>query len=135
MFAHFLANHLLVEDDLALGNLTSELLASVGYRVLQPQSTDEALQIALHGREPIHLLLTDVIMPKMNGVELWSRIKEANPKMRVIFISGYAGETLAQQIALVPDLALLEKPVSRDLLLKRVHEVLHNGDLPKQSCA
>jgi PAS domain S-box-containing protein len=116
---------LLVEDDYSLRNLTSGILMSAGYKVLEAQSPEKALQMIKDSSAPIHLLLTDVIMPNMNGVELWQQAKELKPGMKVMFISGYAGDILARQIILVPNLVLLEKPFSRGSLLTKVHEVLH----------
>jgi CheY-like chemotaxis protein len=118
---------LLVEDDFSLRNLTLGILMSAGYKVLEAQSPETALQTIKDSNAPIHLLLTDVIMPNMNGVELWQQAKDLKPGMKVMFISGYAGDILARQIALVPNLVLLEKPFSRGSLLTKVHEVLHES--------
>ena len=78
-------------------------------------------------REPIHLLLTDVIMPRMNGVELSKRLRATRPHLKVIFASGYGGEELARQLSIAPDAVLLEKPFSKDTLLTKIRAVLRES--------
>jgi len=116
---------LLVEDEQALKSLTKEMLQSGGYRVLAADDPESALGILIEKKEHIDLLLTDVIMPGMSGAELSRRGRQAVPALKVIFMSGYAGDVLDRQIAPVPDLVLIEKPFSRLSLLSRVHNVMH----------
>ena len=116
---------LLVEDELALKNLTKKMLESGGYHVLETDNPESALRILTEKKEPVDLLLTDVIMPGMSGAELSRRGREAVPALKVIFMSGYAGDLLDRQIAPIPDLVLVEKPFSRLSLLSRVHNVIH----------
>jgi PAS domain S-box-containing protein len=116
---------LLVEDELSLKSLTKKMLESGGYRVLETDKPESALRIVTEKKEHIDLLLTDVIMPGMSGAELSRRGREAVPALKVIFMSGYAGDLLDRQIAPIPDLVLVEKPFSRLALLSRVHSVIH----------
>jgi two-component system cell cycle sensor histidine kinase/response regulator CckA len=120
---------LLVEDEAALREVTAFTLQSAGYTVVEADSPAKAIQIVATHREPIHLLLTDVIMPHMNGVELSKRLQASRPNLKVVFASGYGGDELARQISVAPDVVLLEKPFSKHALLKKVHAVLH------ESCA
>jgi two-component system cell cycle sensor histidine kinase/response regulator CckA len=116
---------LLVEDETALRQVTASALQSAGYTVVEADSAAEAIQLVETHRGPIHLLLTDVIMPHMNGVELSKRLKASRPHLKVIFASGYGGDELARQVEVAPDAVLLEKPFSRDALLTVVRAVLH----------
>ena len=118
---------LLVEDETALREVTAFTLQSAGYRVFEADSPAKAIQFVENHREPIHLLLTDVIMPHMNGVELSKRLKAYRPELKIIFASGYGGEELAMQISIAPDAVLLEKPFSKDALLTKVRDVLHES--------
>jgi two-component system cell cycle sensor histidine kinase/response regulator CckA len=119
---------LLVEDDEGLRGLTLELLRSAGYKVLEAGTPDKAIEIARNVHAPIHLLLTDVVMPKKSGPELSLGLKALLPDLKVIFMSGYAGDALTKQTLLVPDLVLIEKPFSRASLLTTVYRVLRQND-------
>jgi signal transduction histidine kinase/CheY-like chemotaxis protein len=115
---------LLVEDDPGVRDLACEILAHAGYRVRTARSGVEALD-ALDGDDsPVDLLLTDVIMPSMNGAELSRRLRVRRPALRVLFMSGYTDDVLGRQGTLAPGTDLLPKPFSRDDLLRKVREVL-----------
>ncbi len=116
---------LLVEDEPSLRAVTAAALESVGYRVLQARDAAEAIRLLEESREPIHLVVTDVIMPGMSGVELSKRIKLRKPELKVMFISGYGGEHFAEQMSEMPDAVLVEKPFPRVVLVNTVREVLH----------
>jgi two-component system cell cycle sensor histidine kinase/response regulator CckA len=118
---------LLVEDETALREVTAFTLQSAGYRVFEADSPAKAIQFVETHRDPIHLLLTDVIMPHMNGVELSKRLKASRPELKVIFASGYGGDELARQISIASDAVLLEKPFSKDALLSKIRAVLHGS--------
>jgi hypothetical protein len=115
---------LVVEDEAALREVTSRILTRNGYRVLTASGGPEALKAAENTTEPIHLLLTDVIMPHMLGTELAAKMQEARPAARVLYMSGYAQPILASQGTLAPGLTLVEKPFSEATLLEQVREVL-----------
>jgi two-component system cell cycle sensor histidine kinase/response regulator CckA len=114
----------LVEDEPNLRGVTVVALQSAGYTVLAAETPAKAIQLVEAYREPVHLLLTDVIMPGMNGVELSKRLKALRPDLKVIFISGYGGEELARQMSEKPDAVLVEKPFSKVALLMKIREVL-----------
>jgi two-component system cell cycle sensor histidine kinase/response regulator CckA len=116
---------LLVEDEHIIRNITMSSLQSAGYTVLEADKPLRAIQIVESYAQPIHLLLTDVIMPEMSGVKLSKRLKSMRPDLKVVFISGYGGDELAKQMSLEPDAVLIEKPFSRKTLLARIHAVLH----------
>ncbi len=117
---------LIVEDDASLREVTCEFLKSSGYTVLETGSPDEALCTVEHHEGPIDLLLTDMIMPKMNGRELAARLSAARPGMKILYVSGYADGIVRDdaQRALEPGLAFLQKPYTRYALTRKVHEIL-----------
>jgi two-component system, cell cycle sensor histidine kinase and response regulator CckA len=118
---------LLVEDEEALRELTRDLLTESGYVVLEAQRPDEAVQIAKQHSAPIQLLLTDMIMPGMNGRELAERLSTFRPEIKVVYMSGYTGFTHSG----LQDLEglLLAKPFTRDALLRKIHAVLDRNVL------
>jgi hypothetical protein len=115
---------LVVEDEEALREVTRRILTRNGYHVLTAAGGPEALKIAEHGNEEIHLLLTDVIMPHMLGKELATAICDLYPATRVLYMSGYAQPVLASQGSLDPGVTLVEKPFTEPGLLDRIRAVL-----------
>jgi PAS domain S-box-containing protein len=115
---------LLVEDDPSLRTLAREILTVQGYTVIEAASPVEAIRMHEGHKESIHLLLTDVVMPEMNGPQLAARLKAARPGMEVLFMSGYTGAALAQQGGAEFGGAFLPKPFTPDGLSRRVREVL-----------
>ena len=115
---------LVVEDEEALCEVTRRILARNGYHVLTAASGPEALKIAEHTTQDIHLLLTDVIMPRMLGKELAGKMGALLPHTRVLYMSGYAQPVLASQGTLDPGVILVEKPFTEPTLLARVRDVL-----------
>jgi len=113
---------LLVEDEEAVRALVREILSRLGYRVLVASDGIEALAVSRGFAEPIHLLLTDVIMPGMDGRELAERMMVARPDTRILFMSGYAEPP-------IPDDVLLEKPVTPDALARKVADLLRQPAL------
>jgi len=116
---------LLVEDDRRVRDVTLRILAGAGYRVLPATSPAEALELlGEHGAEPIHLLLTDVVLPGMSGPQLAREVLARSPKTRVLFQSGYSDAALAHHGALDGGAPLLHKPFTSKALTQRVREVL-----------
>jgi two-component system cell cycle sensor histidine kinase/response regulator CckA len=113
---------LLVEDEEPLRELTRSLLADSGYTVLSAEQPADAIEMAREYKGPIHLLLTDVVMPGMSGLALARKLGPARPDMRVVYMSGYTGFTHPELFD--SDATVLFKPVPRDSLLRKVHEVL-----------
>jgi len=113
---------LLVEDNEDLRELTSSLLTAGGYRVLEAETPDEALQNARSHAGPIHLLLTDVVMPGINGRELADQLTSLRPELKVIYMSGYTGFT--HRGIVDSEAVLLQKPIARETLLRKIRGVL-----------
>jgi len=115
---------LLVEDGDAVRNVTSQQLERVGYKVLSAGSGTEALDLALKLDQPPHLLLTDVMMPGMNGTELAEKLRAHNPEMPVIFMSGYTERLVLRRASLPGSSVSLRKPFSFKELLSCVRTKL-----------
>jgi signal transduction histidine kinase len=115
---------LLAEDERLVRVLAQKVLERAGYRVLVATGGTEALALAEHHDGPIHLLLTDVVMPEMNGRELARRLAALRPGVRVLYMSGYADEAVAQHGVLDPGTAFLQKPFTPEGLAKKVRGVL-----------
>jgi two-component system cell cycle sensor histidine kinase/response regulator CckA len=115
---------LLVEDAEPLRALAREFLQHAGYNVLEAAKGNDALQIARDFAGPIHLLLTDVVMPGIGGKDLADKLAALRPEVKVLFMSGYPNDAITQSGALVSGAALLEKPFSRELLWLKVRHVL-----------
>ncbi len=115
---------LLVEDNLALRRLTARMLGRHGYEVLEAQDGHAALRLARAHPGPIHLLVTDVVMPKMNGPMVAERLTVIRPDTRVMFMSGYADSTSTHLRLIQPGVTLLDKPFSEDDLVMAVRTVL-----------
>ncbi|MCB4757561.1 MAG: response regulator, partial [Elusimicrobia bacterium] len=108
---------LVVEDEDGVRRLVRKILHQQGYNVLEAHHGMEALLIYEQCKEPIHLLLTDTIMPQMNGHELAERLNSLQPGIKIIYISGYTDRAIV-------DVDFLEKPFSPEALAKKVREVL-----------
>ena len=119
---------LVVEDEPAMREVTRRILDRSGYNVVAAASGHEALDILASQLEHIDVLLTDVIMPRMQGKELADKIRILQPAARVVFMSGYTQGLLGAQGVLQPGVHLIEKPFSERTLLTKLHEVLsaHN---------
>jgi two-component system, cell cycle sensor histidine kinase and response regulator CckA len=117
---------LVVEDDEAVRAFVRAVLEGQGYRVLVAASPDEAISLVARREEPIHLLLTDVVMPGMNGVDLARRIEEIVPGLKVLFVSGYTENTIVHHGVLDPGVSFLAKPFSPGALAERVHRELES---------
>ncbi len=118
---------LLVEDEPEVRRLVEKLLRLKGYRVLSAGSPADAVATAKRHDDAIHLLLTDVIMPGMNGRELARLLAAGRPAMRVLYMSGYADAAMNQHGILPPGTAFLSKPFTPELLARKIREVLDGG--------
>ncbi|MGE4403029.1 MAG: PAS domain S-box protein [Desulfobulbus sp.] len=115
---------LLVEDDPGILELGRTMLTSLGYQVLSSIAPMQALEEAKHCKESIDLLLTDVIMPKMNGTRLAQELLRIRPEMRVLYMSGYTADTIGQHGVLHQEIHFLQKPFDLKTLSTKIREVL-----------
>ncbi len=115
---------LLVEDEPMVRSITRVALQTEGYTILEVGHGDEALALAAQRERPIDLLLTDLVMPGMNGRELAERLKGLWPAVKVLFMSGYTDDTVARYGVLTGEVEFLAKPFSVDRLVARVRQVL-----------
>jgi two-component system, cell cycle sensor histidine kinase and response regulator CckA len=115
---------LLVEDEEALRVLAQSILEHRGYKVLAPKEVKEALTLSENHEGPIHLLLTDVVMPKLSGRELAKQVIARHPDAKVIYMSGYTNDAIIQHGVLESEVSFLQKPFSPDSLVRKVREVL-----------
>jgi two-component system cell cycle sensor histidine kinase/response regulator CckA len=118
------ATILLVEDEKLVRKLTRTILEMYGYCVLEAASAREALQQAQDYAEEIHILITDVVMPEMDGRALASSIGVTRRDMKVLYLSGYAPEAVIQPVQLERGIAFLPKPFTPEMLARKVREVL-----------
>ncbi len=115
---------LLVEDEAVVRAVTLEMLQAYGYRVLTAGHPAEALLMSERHPGPIDILVTDVVMPGLNGVELADRLTAVRPEMKVLYVSGYPGEALLGRAGPDPGRPFLPKPYMADALARKVREVL-----------
>jgi PAS domain S-box-containing protein len=119
---------LVAEDEWAVRGIALRVLKELGYTVLGAANGTEALRVALAQGKKFDLLLTDVIMPEMNGKALAERLTVLWPGLKVLFVSGYTDETVARQGILDEGRAFLPKPFSPEVLARKVREVLDRPD-------
>jgi PAS domain S-box-containing protein len=120
---------LLVEDESAVRRSAAEFLAQLGYRVLDAATGADALQIAEEFSETIDLMITDVVMPQVSGAELAGRLAGVRPRTKVLFISGYAENTVLRHGKIDVDQAFLAKPFGLQALGCKVRRMLDRGAL------
>jgi PAS domain S-box-containing protein len=115
---------LLVEDERAVRSMTERFLRSLGYTVVVASDGAHAIRLLQTTHDPIHLLISDVVMPRMNGLELAERVVARSPATNVLFVSGYPSDVLAQRGFLDREISLLAKPFTFDALARRIREAL-----------
>jgi len=115
---------LVVDDDGQVKSLASRTLAEDGLTVVEASSAEEALLLCERRAEPIDLLLTDMVLPGMTGIELSDRLKPLFPGLRVIYMSGYTDQTVLENGMLAPEKFFLQKPFTLDLLTQKTREAL-----------
>jgi CheY-like chemotaxis protein len=115
---------LVVEDEDMMRNLACRILQAQGYTILQAQNGDEALQVYEQHQGSIHLILTDVIMPKMGGRQLYDRLHAVQSDLKVLFMSGYTDDAVLRHGVLEADTNFIEKPFTYASLAKTVREIL-----------
>jgi PAS domain S-box-containing protein len=115
---------LVVEDEEGVRSLITMLLTRNGYRVMEASTGEDALNLSQNISGPIHLLITDLVLPRMNGRELSERMAEHYPAVRTLFMSGYTDDATLKDGVLESRAAFLQKPFSMETLLHKVREVL-----------
>ncbi len=115
---------LVVDDDESLRRLVARLLRAHGYHVLEAPDGTEALRLSAQHSDPIHLVVSDIVMPGMSGPQLVNLLVKRRPRLRVLFISGYTDEGLPPGQALRPGVNYIPKPFSRRQLAERVRAIL-----------
>jgi CheY-like chemotaxis protein len=115
-----LATVLVVEDDPAVRELAVKILQEQGCRVIETRSAAHAVEQAEALQEPLHLLLTDVVMPGMKGPEVCSRIRQGHPEIKVLYMSGYSGNVLEDQEMPKQKAAFIQKPFTMQQLREKL---------------
>jgi len=120
---------LVVEDQDGIRDIVGESLRRNGYKVLIAVDGDEALKMASAYADPIHLLVTDLVMPNIGGRELAHRLTQLRPQMKVLYMSGYSEHSALNNEAIDPPTGVLQKPFSLDALARNVRSVLDRSEL------
>ena len=118
---------LLVEDEPSILKVGISMLKELGYQVLAVGRSDEAVQLARTHIGEIHVLMTDVVMPEMNGRELADRIAAIRPDIKCLFMSGYTSNAIVHRGVLDEGVSFIQKPFSMKDLAAKVREVLEQG--------
>jgi two-component system cell cycle sensor histidine kinase/response regulator CckA len=115
---------LIVEDEPSVLEMTCEIFQMLGYTVLEAGDPEEALKSFEKHQETIHLLLTDVVMPKIDGGALYARLSRQRPELKVLYVSGYTENAILHHGVLKPGVHFLNKPFTAESLARKVREVL-----------
>jgi len=118
---------LVVEDEEHLRHAAMDALEAAGYVVLEAFDGVDALRVLTHHPQTVHLLLTDVVMPRMNGGELGKRAMELHPKLKVLYMSGYTADTFGEEDSPWTSASFIEKPFEPENLLAKVRATLDQG--------
>ena len=115
---------LVVEDEAAIMRLTERILDSLNYRVIIARTVSEALDLAHRYGDELVLVITDVVMPEMNGRDLADRLRSRHPHLKCLFMSGYTADVIAHRGVLEQDVHFIQKPFSRSDLARTVRAAL-----------
>jgi two-component system cell cycle sensor histidine kinase/response regulator CckA len=118
---------LVVEDEEIVRDLVCAVLEEQGYNVMCAADGLEALEAAENFDGTIHLLVTDVIMPHMNGPELAAKLSRIRPAMKILYVSGYSDNDIGDHGVLDPRFELLQKPFTPQTLARKIRDVIHEG--------
>ncbi len=116
---------LIVEDEAPVRNLAKAILTKLNYKVISAACPKDAIELHSKHKGEIHLLLTDVVMPGMNGTDMAKDILGKDPDIKVVFMSGYSAELISNKGSIETELHFIQKPFSRDILGSKINEVLH----------
>jgi two-component system cell cycle sensor histidine kinase/response regulator CckA len=120
---------LLVEDEASVRQAARQFLMRSGYNVLEATDGEDALQVSRDHHGPIHLMITDVVMPRLGGPRLAERLADERPDMKVLFVSGYAENTVLKHGKIEVTTRFLQKPFSLKVLARKVREVMEAGEV------
>ena len=123
---------LVVEDEAEVRELACQFLEGGGYKVLDAKDGVEALELAAQHPERIHLVLSDMVMPRMSGTELATQLKNKRPDLKILFMTGYAGYS-AREANGAERPMMLQKPFSRQSLLEKIREALAGAEVGQVS--
>jgi len=126
---------LLVEDDDQVRGLARTVLRRNGYEVLEAQNAGEAILASDKFGGDIHLLLTDVVMPRVGGVELAERLSRARPSMKILYVSGYTEDTALRGAPEGAAAAFLQKPITPETLLVKIRTLLDAAPAPSKGAS
>jgi CheY-like chemotaxis protein len=118
---------LVVEDEDEVRNLVCEMLQINGYNILEASNGENALSICKQYKEPIHLVLTDIVMPKMSGHDLVARLLHIQPQMKILYMSGYTDIALIHKGMLDSDIKFIQKPFTPLDLARKIRGILDNN--------
>ena len=119
---------LVVEDEPMVRDLATQLLRSLGYSVLEVGGGEEALSLLRGYHDRLDLVLTDVVMPRMDGVELTLRLRQERPELQVLYMSGFADDAFAERGLNLDPRRLLRKPFTKEALARKIREILDGRD-------
>jgi CheY-like chemotaxis protein len=119
---------LLVEDEPMVLNLTTSILKNAGYKVVTASTPRQALEKMAHQTDPVHIMITDVVMPGMSGPTLANTLVSEYPEMKIIFMSGYTDAAVVENRFIQPGSVFLQKPFSPDALKAKIRELLDGDD-------
>ncbi|MFA5903603.1 MAG: response regulator, partial [Desulfobacula sp.] len=115
---------LIVEDEASILKLGKRILEGLGYTVLEAETPDRAMELTQNHTGRIHILLTDVVMPEMNGRDLANRLQTLYPDLKVLFMSGYTADVIAHRGVLDAGVHFIQKPFSNKDLAIKIREAL-----------
>jgi PAS domain S-box-containing protein len=124
---------LLVEDEESVRMLVADFLKTTGHTVLEATEGEEAIRLAAAHNNKIDLLISDVVMPKMSGRELWNDLRKRLPTLKVLFISGYTDDSVVRHGVIDGDVAFLQKPFTMRALAGKIREVLDATEVSEYS--
>jgi len=119
---------MIVEDQDDVRSYTRRVLERSGYKVIEAASGEEAIAMAFRSNERIHLLVSDIILGSMNGLEVWNEFRRLRPACRLLFVSGYSDKVISERGVLTDGFTLLQKPYTPDALLHQVRTILSQLD-------
>jgi len=119
---------LVVEDEAPVRRIAQRILTQHGYRVLEAASAEDGLELLATVADPVHVLLSDVVLPGLGGREFGSRAQRLRPGLRVVFMTGYTDDTHLRRLLEDQRVAVIHKPFNRDTLLEKVRQVLDQAD-------